>query len=275
MTSRRSFASGAAGANDPNRETSEGWCRASSLIPRMTRRLIALAFAGCVVALPLGAHDFWIEPSTYRPSTAETVTLQLRVGEHFDGELVAIRPARIERFFARSASGEVEIGPSGSVKSGDGATIVAYHGRPGRVALAPGKFEAYLREEGLESIIAVRAARGESMKPGRELFSRCAKTVIGGDDRPVGLRLEIVRRANAFAVTFEGKPLANMLVVAMRRGAERTPLRARTDANGVVTFPSLASGVWLVKTVHMIEAAPTSPDADWESIWASETFEIP
>ena len=31
---------------------------------------------------------------------------------------------------------------------------------------------------------------------------------------------------------------------------------------------------WLVKAVHMVQA-PAGTDADWESLWASLTFEIP
>jgi hypothetical protein len=34
------------------------------------------------------------------------------------------------------------------------------------------------------------------------------------------------------------------------------------------------AGAWLVKTVHMVPA-PTDTGADWESLWASLTFEIP
>ena len=32
------------------------------------------------------------------------------------------------------------------------------------------------------------------------------------------------------------------------------------------------AGVWLVKSVQMV-AAPTGVNADWESLWASLTFE--
>jgi uncharacterized GH25 family protein len=48
----------------------------------------------------------------------------------------------------------------------------------------------------------------------------------------------------------------------------------RTDAAGRVRVPLSRSGVWLVKAVHMIPA-PAGADADWESIWASLTFELP
>jgi uncharacterized GH25 family protein len=47
---------------------------------------------------------------------------------------------------------------------------------------------------------------------------------------------------------------------------------ARTDSAGRVAFAITKPGLWLIKTVHMIEAPPDS-GADWESLWASLTFE--
>ena len=40
------------------------------------------------------------------------------------------------------------------------------------------------------------------------------------------------------------------------------------------TFDLTPPGVWLVKAVHMVPA-PAASGADWESLWASLTFEVP
>jgi len=50
-------------------------------------------------------------------------------------------------------------------------------------------------------------------------------------------------------------------------------LRARSDQNGRATFAIDEAGPWLVKAVHMVPAAAGS-NADWESFWASLTFEM-
>jgi len=128
-------------------------------------------------------------------------------------------------------------------------------------------------------VIAMRKARGQSQKSGSEIYSRAAKTLLAAGKEPVrdqalGLRLELVRTGDAFQVLFEGKPLADALVIALRRGAADKPLRVRSDRNGRAAFPAFAGGEWLVKTVHMVPA-PQSAGADWESIWASETFRVP
>lgn len=239
-----------------------------------------LAAATLLLAATANAHDFWIEPSTFTPAAGETVAIRLRVGEHLKGEPVPRRAARIERFFATSDSGTREVpgqndrDPAGVVAIRDaGTTVVAYRSRPTRTELAAETFESYLREEGLEQIIE---RRNGSTAPASEIYSRAAKTLlqsVGGQtrDRALGLRLELVRDGNAFQVLFEGKPLRDALVVALRRGAE--PLRARSDADGRVTFANLGKGEWLVKTVHMIPAPPAT-NAEWESIWASLTFAV-
>lgn len=251
------------------------------MIKRFTASLLLLLAVSSV-----HAHDFWIEPSSFTPAAGDVVAVRLRVGEHLEGEPVPRRTGRIERFFARSAAGEHDVpgqpnrDPAGVLTvRGEGTTIVAYRSLPTRTELEAAKFESYLREEGLERVIDERKKRGESAKAGSEVYSRAAKTLVqaGGGavkDEALGLRLELVRTGDTFRVLFEGKPLQQALVVAIRRGDAANPTRARTDANGMVAFPPMRRGEWLVKTVHMVRADP-SVDADWESIWASVTFAVP
>ncbi|HEY8849582.1 MAG TPA: DUF4198 domain-containing protein, partial [Thermoanaerobaculia bacterium] len=73
-------------------------------------------------------------------------------------------------------------------------------------------------------------------------------------------------------VLFEGKPVANAFVTAIHRDDPAARVSARSDASGRVTLSLPRSGVWLVKSVQMI-AAPAGSNADWESLWASLTFE--
>jgi hypothetical protein len=131
------------------------------------------------------AHDFWIEPSTFRPSVAESVTASLRVGQEFVGDPVGRDSALIEKFIVRDNAGERPIAglerqdPAGFFRvEKAGGAIVGYRSRPKYLELAPDKFEQYLRDEGLEGIIALRAQRGESQKPSREIYSRCAKSLL-------------------------------------------------------------------------------------------------
>src|SRR2546430_14913591 len=57
-------------------------------------------------ALPAMAHDFWIEPSTFKPAVGETFMASLRVGQDFLGDPVPRSSQQIERFVVRDAGGE-------------------------------------------------------------------------------------------------------------------------------------------------------------------------
>jgi len=72
------------------------------------------------------------------------------------------------------------------------------------------------------------------------------------------------------ALLFRGKPLAGVLVVAIN---PNETVQARTDAKGLVKLRLGRSGFWLIKAVHM-DAAPPDAGVDWESWWASVTFEL-
>lgn len=253
---------------------------------------LGLAFASA----PAIAHDFWIEPSTFRPAVGATVAVALRVGEEFRGDPVGRSAERIVKFVMRTPSGETAIpgeegaDPAGAARVGvAGLHVVGYRSNNARVELPADKFEQYLREEGLEKAIALRARRGESAKPSKERYSRCAKSLLSvgdsgaGRDVPLGFTLEIVSEANPyrarageklpFRVLLRDKPAAGILVIALPRDAPASKLSGRTDSRGRVSLRLPTPGVWLLKAVHI---EPLSgEDVDWESLWASSTFELP
>jgi len=60
----------------------------------MKRFALALTFLACRAA----AHDFWIEPSSFRPAVGDRVTAALRVGQKLAGDPVPQMPSLIDRF---------------------------------------------------------------------------------------------------------------------------------------------------------------------------------
>jgi len=262
------------------------------------RAVVSLSAATALVlaAGPLAAHDFWIMPGTFRPEVGATVAVSLRVGEHFRGEPALVERKQVERFFAVGPTREslvtVRQGsePAGFLRiEAPGLWIVGYRSRPSPVSLPAEQFERYLSEEGLERISELRAARGESGLAAREIFSRCAKSLLSagpganGHDRQLGLTLELVAEENPYALEpgqelsvrllYEGRPLPDALVVALNSDEPDKRLAARSDSEGRTRFRLGRAGRWLIKAVHMIPAPPEVL-ADWESLWASVTFEV-
>jgi hypothetical protein len=248
----------------------------------------------------LGAHDFWIEPSAFRPKVGALVGLRLLVGQNMLGDPVAREPETIREFVSSLGTGRKPVpgrdggDPAGILRvDAAGLLVVGYQSLPRPVELTPEKFDQYLGEEGLDEIRALGPRAAKRDAPTRELFARCAKTLLlgggaaarnGGDgDRVLGLTFEIVAERNPyttapgqdlpFVLTYEGKRRAGALVVAISQKKPSKKLSARTDRDGRVTFRLPIGGAWLVKAVHMIPAPPDA-HADWQSFWASSTFEL-
>jgi uncharacterized GH25 family protein len=263
------------------------------------RRGLAFTAATTVVAWLVApllvAHDFWIEPSAFRVEAGSRIGVALRVGERFEGDPVPRNPSRIRKLVLVGGAGATDVAgregddPAGTVVVPvSGLHVIGYHSKHSSVTLEAPKFEAYLKEEGLERVSALRRERGESGKPGREIFSRCAKALVlggaggrGGHDRRLGLPLELVPEADPYdaaaasvplRLLHEGRPLEGALVVALSREAPDAALRARSDRDGLVRLELAPGRIWLVKAVHMIPA-PKDSGADWESLWASLTFQ--
>jgi uncharacterized GH25 family protein len=166
--------------------------------------------------------------------------------------------------------------------------VIGYRSRPSPVTLPADTFTAYLKEEGLDAVIAARARSHASEREGRELFSRAAKSLVrsgdaGAGDRMLGFPIELVAERNPYQITsgeplpvrlvYQHAPLAGALVVAFNQRHPYQKQRVRSDRDGRATFTIDEPGRWLVKAVHMVPA-PAGSKADWESFWASLTFEI-
>jgi uncharacterized GH25 family protein len=269
----------------------------------MMRNLDALRRAGLLWAIcllwagGLQAHNFWIEPSTFTPAPGQRVAVRLRVGQELKGDPVPRDPSLMKRFVTVGPAGEAPVPgvpntePAGFLSfSLPGLYTIVYDSSRFPVALDAAKFETYLKEEGLETISAVRARQGKSGDAAKEVFSRCAKALVAvtdgtgpGYDRVFGQRLELVAEKNPYTLAgggtlpvrllYEGKPFAGALVMALQRDRP-DKITARTDAQGRVNLKLDRSGFWLIKAVHMIPASPDA-GADWESFWASLTFALP
>lgn len=236
----------------------------------------------------------WIEPSTFSPQSGDIVSLRLLVGQEFLGDPLPRSSALINQFVVEDASGRRPvIGHEGANPAGffrvaaPGMLVIGYRSNPSTVEQKAEKFNQYLKEEGLDAIAAQRAGRKPSDAAVRELFSRCAKSlVLAGEpaqgDRALGFTLELVAERNPYALgageelpvrlTYENRPLAGALVVAMNRLNPAEKVSARSGADGRVRFKLRPGGMWMIKAVHMIPA-PAGANAEWHSYWASLTFE--
>lgn len=259
-----------------------------------------LSLAVAVMALsgaPLFAHDMWIEPTTFSPGPGQTLGVRLRVGQDLLGDPLPRNASLINQFIFEDAAGRRPVaGRDGADPAGflrvamPGLLVIGYRSNPSAVELAAEKFNQYLKEERLDTIVAVRARRNETGAGARELFSRCAKSlVLSGSpskvqgDRLLGFTLELMAERNPYSMrageelpvrlTYENRPLAGALVVAMNGLNPSEKLAARTDNAGRVQFRLRPGGMWMVKAVHMVPA-PVGTNAEWTSFWASLTFEL-
>jgi uncharacterized GH25 family protein len=280
-----------------------GW---AGLKRRLAMRCVSLgvfaAISTVMLAGTLRAHEFWVEPSKFRPGVGEKVDVRLLVGDGFPGEVRKRDDKKIERLDVigprADAKAERIAGKDGEEIVGSvviekaGVHAIVYRGRESIIELEADKFEAYLKEDGLDNAADYRRQHGETGKAGREAYSRCAKGLLcaGADSSgawsvKTGLGLEIVPVDNpyaakagdrlAFVLLEGGKPVEGAMMVALHAGSEGKTLRttARTDKDGRASFELKQPGVWLINSVRMARAVGRT-DVEWTSVWSSLTFDI-
>lgn len=266
----------------------------------------AVALGLMCLALVGHAHEFWL---TVRWVEAQAL-VEAWVGEGYRGEARQFRRGRTRRLELRPPQGAAYSLIDSTFGAGvdsvaavrvtlaePGAHVVAYENEPSFITLDSAKFHAYLREDGLEHIIAERARRGELAMPGRERYSRCALAVVTAPGVALASRrlprataaLSLELRLDSLPagpgpvsvhLSYLAKPKAGVKVVAWhRQGEVLTRHEGLTDSSGSVRLPLDRPGRWLISAVHMVRLDAGHPEqgegADWRSYWASLTLDVP
>ncbi len=256
--------------------------------------LLALLFATSHAM----AHDFWVEPSDFRPAAGDKVSVWLRVGEDFTGTSQPLIPNWFTDYSVTGPAGQQPVqgmigdDPAGHfIATGKGSELIGYRSTRSFVQIDPPTFNNYLNKEGLDWVQTVREERGEGEQDAREYYSRCAKALVRdraaangeGFDTELGYTLELIPLRDPYALApgaalpvelrYLGRPIGDLLVVAFTAENPQAKQKIRTDGNGRAVLQLDTPGTWLIKSVHIIEVE-NDPDAEWESFWASLTFQL-
>ena len=166
------------------------------------------------------------------------------------------------------------------------------------IELTAQEFLDYLIHDGVVDAIAEREAAGKTNDDAAERYSKHVKAIVQvGDGRSgewatdLGYPVEFVPLQNPYDLTVgdelevrflrAGKPVADHIVYGNHEfnhehdgtGAHMPAVTTRTNGDGVATIPLVAGGRWYVSTIHMVETT-SEPDVDYESNWATLTFQI-
>jgi len=269
----------------------------------MNRQISIVAFLGVMGTVSLAiAHEFWLFPTHFFPKSGENVSVSINVGEDYLGERWGGGSRRVQRLRLITQKGEKNL--TATVVQMDslvklqpltlteiGTHILVLETNSSFIELEPQKFTDYLKEDGLDNAIDYRQKNGETKKNGRELYRRCAKTVmqvgtVKGSEitKPMDLAIDIIPQQNPYSLPkgstltcqflYENKPLKKALVRCWRRVNGKTELEIkRSDADGKATFdlPKKGNAAYMVSVVHMVRLT-NNPKADWQSTWGSLTF---
>lgn len=258
--------------------------------------------AGSVLVL-LGfmahAHEFWLEPIEFFYQKGEKAVISFKVGENFVGEPWDIKKHRVEKLqivhlaSAKDLKTSVGDGPKNNLEIAlldEGTHMVVMQSNNAFIELDADKFNAYLKEDGLDDITFLREKAGTTNKPSKEFYSRHAKLLlqVGSkpDDtynKPVGLPIEIIPEMNPyslkigetirFKILWQGRPLFGALVKVWNKHNNIAMLQnIYSGKDGVVETTISNSGQWMVSVVKMVPSK--TEGADWQSYWGSLVFGV-
>jgi uncharacterized GH25 family protein len=260
---------------------------------------IICCFLLTVFSLLGSAHEFWMQPNRFKCLPGETIGFNFMVGENFEGEHWSLKRHKVMRLEQHTLESISKIAMpldtskrpviEATLKS-EGGYLFVMQSNNAYLELEAEKFNAYLKEDGLDDAMNYRIRTNTTDRPSREHYQRNAKLLLqcgaALDEtyrKKVGLPLEIVPLTNPYAaksgdeltfrLTFKDKPHAFALTKAWHKAEGRTFMQnVYTDKDGIITIRISGKGMWMISSVKMI--ASEEKTADWQSYWGSLVFGI-
>jgi hypothetical protein len=252
---------------------------------------------------PASAHEFWIEPLEYQLEPDGKIQGNLVNGQFFEGVRLPFQKESFEQFIqirgdeTRAVRAWPGSRPALDVEPiGPGLTVIAYQSTLSRVAYESfEEFASFAEHKDFPDIEKRHAELGYPTENFAEIYSRYAKTLVAvgeaiGDDRRVGLEVEIVALTNPYRdelsdgmrvqVFYRGEVRAKAQVEVFGKAPDGTVqiTQYRTDGEGVAVVPVKRGHQYLFDSVVLRVPAPEiaqERDAVWETLWASLTFSVP
>ena len=248
-------------------------------------------------SINLIAHDFWVCPEKYLIDKGEKVSIYLNNGMIFPISLNAVDPERFSELAlitcCKTDLKEFKIDQKSTVTSAsfvkERTSIISAIIKPRSISLSAEDFNMYLKHDGLSKVYDYRVREGIENRDAVEQYSKYAKSIVqvGSEYKDVsmalGHKIEFIPLTNPYTLKqgdklpvellFDGKPLVNAEIGWSYTGLEETFAGTIvTDAEGKALIPLEKAGPYVVRVTHMEHCK--KPEYEWESFWASLTFEV-
>ena len=177
-----------------------------------------------------------------------------------------------------------------------GTYVIGVSTRPNMIKMMPEDFIAYLKHDGVLDLLETFEQENELTEV-RERYSKHVRTIVQIGDKKtadyanqLNYPVEILLDQNpyelkfgdnlSFRVLVNGKPAANQLVRASYEGfhghdasgGHFNSYDLRTDNDGRASFLLNNKALWYISLINMQKI--DDPEADYESNWATITFQI-
>lgn len=268
------------------------------------RRAAACIAALCFCAAPSLAHEFWLETDIATAGLGETTSVNMQVGQDFQGTKLPYLPDTVQSMMHWSPVG----GQTVNARIGDlpvmqnipadqlGLHRFSLVTNPAYIVFEDlAEFTDYLAYEGLEEVANLHRERGLPETDIAESYIRNARTLVQVGpadtaymDAATGMPFEIVALSNPFvdgltsldvSLTWQNAPVANTQISVFHRpeGAVTAQDTARhlviTDDQGRAQLSLKEPGSYLLNAVR-IDPVNGPGSVVWQSHWASLTFYI-
>lgn len=266
----------------------------------MRRSKMAGFVAGLMVLAAAGqamAHEMYLKSDDYffQPKSEATLIL---INGTFDKSTNSISRDRMRdasvfgagKLQHPAASNWSDANDSSYLKfvTGEAGTYVAgVSTKPKIIEMKAEDFRSYLQLEGVPDTLA-SFDKGPRLEMVRERYSKHVRAIFQVGDtrssdfsRALDYPVEIILKNNpyqlkvgdevSFQVLYKGRPVANQFINAGHIGLLNA-YQLRTDKNGIAKFKITEPSGWYISLIHMQKV--NAPDADYESNWATVTFQV-